>query len=144
MMAMPKRQVLIVNGSAALATIEQQYQKILDEYNEKLQKLHKRYYLKPKHTVYTRRGRRVYTYHGRYWWKIEYLGHIGKTSRIRWHYIPLGSALKPIDAPAPPRDPLLGLKYQKFSNGDLLMDEAIFEKFKHVFQNCPVFHVTKS
>ncbi|MBS7643520.1 hypothetical protein KEJ26_02905 [Candidatus Bathyarchaeota archaeon] len=140
---MPGTQVLIVNGSAALARIEQQYQKILREYNEKLQKLHKRYYLKPKHTVYTRRGRRVYTYHGRYWWKIEYLGRKGKASRIRWHYVPLGSTPKSVDASDPPQNPLQGLKYQKFSNGDLLMDEAIFEKFKHVFQNCPVFHIIK-
>lgn len=140
---MSRMQVLVVNGSTALASIEQQYQKNLGDYNEMLQKLQKTYYLKPKHTVYTRRGRHVYNYHGRYWWKIEYLGRKGKTSRIRWHYVPLGVTQKPLDVPDPPKDPLLGLKYQKFANGDLLMDVAIYEKFKHLFRNCSVFRVLK-
>jgi hypothetical protein len=140
---MPGSQVLIINGSSALVTVEQQYQKKLAVYNETLQKLQKRYYLKPKHIVYTRRGRHVYNYHGRYWWKIEYVGRKGKTSQIRWHYVPLGSAQKPADVPDPPQDPLLELKYQKFANGDLLMEVAVYEKFKHIFQNCPVFRVVK-
>ncbi len=91
-----------------------EFQRILDEYKLKLYRYNRSirrlgYYLKPVHIVYKRSLGRVvkYVYYGRYWYRLEYVGKKGRTSRIKWVYVGREKPLPEI--PNPPEHPLEGL-----------------------------------
>ncbi len=86
--------------STVFSTIVDFFKLKVYEYNNSIKS---RYgvYLKPVHIVTksTTRGKRVYIYYGKYWYRIERRG-----SRIRWIYI--GSKKPYEDMPDPPLNPL--------------------------------------
>ncbi len=108
-----------------IESIVKKYMEKVREYNSLISG--RGYYLKPIHMVYKTSGevKKKYIYHGRYWWRIEYLGRSGGKPRIKWIY--LGKD-KPQGLPDPPKDPLLGLTYYKVL-GD---DNYVYVPLKHI------------
>ncbi len=99
------------------------------EYNSRIRD--KGFYLKPVHIVSRSVGgvKRTYYYVGRYWWRLEYAGKRGKTSKVRWRYV---GREKPPDLPEPPPNPLEGLRFYAVGN-DVYLDRKTFEKYRWVF-----------
>ena len=127
--------VLVRGGLSRVKEIEPLFIKALGEYNKAVYRLG--YYLKPKHVVLkTRGGRRVrYVYYGRYWWRVEYGGRKGGTSRIKWRYI---GVRKPDEVPPPPPMPLEGLKFIVVGGDDIVMSYETFERFRWLFEGLKV------
>jgi hypothetical protein len=123
----------VVGGLNAFKAVLELYLRKLYEYNT----LARRYgvYLKPVHIVVRVVGaeKRTYYYVGRYWWRIEYAGKQGRTSRLRWKYIGREKPAELKDVlPDPPRNPLEGLKFYAIGD-DVVVDRETYEKFSWVF-----------
>jgi hypothetical protein len=129
---MPQR-IRILNGVEALNRMLEEYKRLIYNYNSLIAKTG--YYLKPVHIVVknTLQGRKKYVYIGRYWWKIEYAGKKGSTSRVRWIYIGKEKPKDLIGYPDPPYHPLIGLSYI-VDGKDVIIDVKKFEKYRWVFE----------
>ena len=97
-------------------------------------------YLKPVHVVVRSVGgvRRTYYYVGRYWWRVEYAGKSGRTSRLRWRYL---GREKPRELsgslPDPPPNPLEGLSFYAVGD-DVYVSEEVYQRFRWVFEGYEV------
>jgi len=76
------------------------YKRALYEYNNEAKRFG--FYLKPVHIVVknTLRGRMVYNYYGRYWYKLA-----KSNGKIKWIYVGVTKPIK--ELPEPPLNPLL-------------------------------------
>jgi len=76
------------------------YKRALYEYNNEAKRFG--FYLKPVHIVVkdTLKGRMVYNYYGRYWYKLA-----KSNGKIKWIYVGVAKPIK--ELPEPPLNPLL-------------------------------------
>ncbi len=128
-----KRLIRIKNGVSYLNKALEEYIRLLYKYNSVIRGTG--YYLKPVHLVTKRTadGKKTYMYIGRYWWRIEYVGKRGKTSRIKWIYAGREKPRELREYPDPPKHPLVGLTVI-IDGDDILVDEKSLKKYYWFFE----------
>ncbi len=135
---MRENRCLVVRGGLkAFKAILEDVVRSLYEYNS----IARRYgvYLKPVHIVVRDYGyeRRTYYYVGRYWWRIEYAGRSGRTSKVRWKYLGIEKPPEARDLPDPPPNPLEGLRFYAVGD-DVYIERSVYERYRWVFEGYPV------
>lgn len=124
---------LVKNGLDAVASLLEEYKRAIYRYNSMIRGTG--YYLKPMHVVvkHSASGEKKYTYVGRYWWRVVYVGKKGKTSRVKWIYVGKEKPAELKDYPDPPNHILVGFSFIVLNGRDILVREDVFKRYRWIF-----------